>query len=228
MQQIVTQLAQKHGLDLSAPSTHLRLEMKHMDRLVIEKVDCHVLSVAHYYSHKGVLIADPEVVFFTADDHWIPVAVTQVLGGRRYCAYLSTDGDQLAEVDEARQASATVFVNEMWASNLESQDWLDRARKGVLVTPNTERRFPLGKLVRTAGVTEALAQADQDPFEFYGRHQAGDWGKLDEEDKQQNDLSVKRLQGRILSAYILDTGVKIWLITEWDRSVTTALLPDEY
>ena len=33
---------------------------------------------------------------------------------------------------------------------------------------------------------------------------------------------------RILSAYMLKTGVKIWIITEADRSVTTFLLPDEY
>ena len=32
----------------------------------------------------------------------------------------------------------------------------------------------------------------------------------------------------ILSAYTLTTGVKIWLITEADRSVTTILLPEEY
>jgi len=33
---------------------------------------------------------------------------------------------------------------------------------------------------------------------------------------------------RILSAYTLSTGVKFWIITEADRSVTTFLLPDEY
>jgi hypothetical protein len=33
---------------------------------------------------------------------------------------------------------------------------------------------------------------------------------------------------RLLSAYHLRDGVKIWVITEWDRSVTTALLPEEY
>ena len=56
---------------------------------------------------------------------------------------------------------------------------------------------------------------------------AGDWGYLDDEDKKENELSVK--EGfRILSAYKLETGVKVWVITEWDRSVTTILLPTEY
>ena len=48
-----------------------------------------------------------------------------------------------------------------------------------------------------------------------------------EEDKAENELSVR--QGfRILSAYRLCTGVKIWVITEADRSATTLLLPSEY
>jgi hypothetical protein len=40
-------------------------------------------------------------------------------------------------------------------------------------------------------------------------------------------LSVK--EGfRIVSAYKLETDLKVWIITEWDRSATTILLPEEY
>ena len=31
---------------------------------------------------------------------------------------------------------------------------------------------------------------------------------------------------RILSAYTLDTGERIWIVTEGDRSTTTLLLPE--
>ena len=59
------------------------------------------------------------------------------------------------------------------------------------------------------------------------RHLTGDWGELSEADKAENELSVR--EGfRILSAYTMSKGVKIWVITEADRSVTTFLLPDEY
>jgi hypothetical protein len=59
------------------------------------------------------------------------------------------------------------------------------------------------------------------------RHDADDWGDLDDEDKKENDLSVK--EGfRLLSAYHLETGAKVWVIMEWDRSVTTILLPEDY
>ncbi len=74
---------------------------------------------------------------------------------------------------------------------------------------------------------DALIEAEHEPVELLNRHVTGDWGDLEDEDKEENELSVK--EGfRILSAYELETDVKIWVITEWDRSATTILLPDEY
>jgi hypothetical protein len=32
----------------------------------------------------------------------------------------------------------------------------------------------------------------------------------------------------VFSAYTLADGRKLWIVTEWDRSVTTLLLPMEY
>ena len=88
-------------------------------------------------------------------------------------------------------------------------------------------KFSLGQTLATPGALEALQAAGQDPSELLARHVVGDWGDLDEEDKQENELSLK--QGfRLLSAYHLATGVKIWVITESDRSATTILLPSEY
>jgi hypothetical protein len=47
------------------------------------------------------------------------------------------------------------------------------------------------------------------------------------EDRLENERSVS--DGcRILSAYHLRDGTKIWVITEADRSATTILLPEEY
>jgi hypothetical protein len=90
--------------------------------------------------------------------------------------------------------------------------------------------FPLGRLFSTPGALEALgdANANADPLDYLMRHHTGDWGDLCADDKAQNDAAVKD-GGRIFSAYILTgTKVKIWIITEADRSCTTILLPDEY
>ena len=93
--------------------------------------------------------------------------------------------------------------------------------------PGSTPLFRLGQVVATPGALEALQAAGQDPLELLKRHQSGDWGEVPPEDKQENDFSVQ--QGfRILSAYTLNTGVKLWLITEADRSASTFLLPSEY
>jgi hypothetical protein len=88
-------------------------------------------------------------------------------------------------------------------------------------------RFPLGRIVATPGALRALEQANQNPFEFLARHQGEDWGELCEEDKRENEFSVPN-GFRILSAYRTRNDVRIWVITEADRSVTTLLLPHEY
>lgn len=87
--------------------------------------------------------------------------------------------------------------------------------------------FALGQVVATPGALEALEAARQDPFTLVSRHQSGDWGELVEADKQENEFAVQH-GFRILSRYRLSNGTIVWVITEWDRSVTTFLLPAEY
>lgn len=59
------------------------------------------------------------------------------------------------------------------------------------------------------------------------RHSSGDWGDLTEEDRQSNEDALKNGE-RLMSVYTTDNNVKLWVITEWDRSVTTVLLPEDY
>jgi hypothetical protein len=79
---------------------------------------------------------------------------------------------------------------------------------------------------------EALQEADVDIIDLVERHICKDWGDLSDEDKRLNDEALHD-GSRMLSAYILPTEVKIWIITEatddkGDRAATTALLPEEY
>lgn len=90
-----------------------------------------------------------------------------------------------------------------------------------------KRLFSLGQTVATPGALAALEKANMAPQALLWRHVTGDWGDLCDEDKQENELALRK-DLRIFSAYILPTQVKIWIITEWDRSVSTLLLPEEY
>ena len=89
--------------------------------------------------------------------------------------------------------------------------------------------FKIGKLVATRGVAcEMQENSDFEKFvrKSFSRHASGDWGDMCEEDKASNDYALAHGE-RIFSAYEKDDK-KIWIITEWDRSATTILFPDEY
>ena len=88
-------------------------------------------------------------------------------------------------------------------------------------------QIPLGQVVGTPAALEALAAAGADVVQLLARHALGEWGDLGAEDKRLNDRAVKD-GSRLLSAYLLSDGVKVWIITQADRSTTTVLLPDEY
>jgi hypothetical protein len=88
-------------------------------------------------------------------------------------------------------------------------------------------RFSLGQIVGTPGALAAMAEAGKNPAEFLRRHVIGDWGDVDEVDRQANEQSLLD-DSRILSAYKLSTGERLLIITEADRSSTTVLLPSEY
>ena len=86
--------------------------------------------------------------------------------------------------------------------------------------------FPMGRLVATPGALKTMEEHHIDGLKLLSRHQAGDWGDLSASDKAENNLSVK--EGfRILSSYVFGE-VKVWVITEADRSSTCILLPSEY
>ena len=85
----------------------------------------------------------------------------------------------------------------------------------------------LGRLLSTPGAIDAMAKASQLPLDLLSRHRRGDWGDVDTEDWTANDQAMI-LGERVLSAYTLKDGVRVWVITEADRAATTILLPDEY
>src|ERR1017187_6117743 len=88
-------------------------------------------------------------------------------------------------------------------------------------------KFEPGQIVATPGVLEEFRASGEDPLTYLVRHLNGDWGDLSADDVRENELSLEH-GWRILSCYRLSSGVRIWLITEADRSVTTFLLPEEY
>ena len=88
-------------------------------------------------------------------------------------------------------------------------------------------RFQLGRIFATPGAIDALETSGESAQTFINRHARLEQGTLSDEDHRENLLSVSR-QLRIFSAFKTASGIKIWIITEANRSATTILLPSEY
>lgn len=92
-----------------------------------------------------------------------------------------------------------------------------------------KHKFALGQVVGAPAALEVLQKLGVSPATLLERHVTGDWGDLSAADKQSNDEAVAAGDLRILSSYELGPDkVKVWVITEADRAITTILLPSDY
>lgn len=88
-----------------------------------------------------------------------------------------------------------------------------------------QMKFELGRTVITRNAMGGLHPVDV--LQALYRHSRGDWGDLCDEDKQTNEQALKN-GGRLFSKYHDRARTAFYVITEWDRSVTTILLPEDY
>ena len=97
-------------------------------------------------------------------------------------------------------------------------------RVQVVCYAPSPRSFPLGHIVATPGVLEAIGA--ERALALVSRHAHLDWGDVPPEDAQSNQDALEH-GGRLLSAYTVGR-TQVWIITEADRATTTVLLPEEY
>lgn len=91
-------------------------------------------------------------------------------------------------------------------------------------------KFPPGKLFVSRGVSDLLDRNDEFAMHVslsLRRHLAGDWGDVCDQDRLANEAALQEGE-RLFSVYKKEGLPKIWIITEWDRSCTTVLFPEEY
>ena len=88
-----------------------------------------------------------------------------------------------------------------------------------------KRKFELGQIVITKAAHESLLLADV--LEAVRRHSNCDWGELDEHDKETNETALIE-DTRLFSAYRSESGIRFYVITEYDRQLTTIILPEDY
>jgi len=91
-------------------------------------------------------------------------------------------------------------------------------------------KFKAGQLVQTRSIHQE--SLDNPKFDLFvqsciHRHLDGDWGDTCAEDRTMNELALRN-GDRLFSVYKSEEFGVIWLVTEADRSVTTALRPEDY
>ncbi|WP_226006045.1 DUF6908 domain-containing protein [Natrinema salinisoli] len=121
----IQEILELHGFDSVEDmpiSYEIKLEVDGFMPLVIEKVDAHRLSVAHYYEQNGDLMRDPEIVFDT--QVWVAVEYRQ--------------DPFVYQRDEGGLVDATAFALDTWDDDLERQGFVEAAREAAPASPAQE------------------------------------------------------------------------------------------
>ena len=90
--------------------------------------------------------------------------------------------------------------------------------------------FELGERTVSEGVELVMEKIGSAPVvERLERHRIGDWGEVDDENRRLNDLSLKgRERCGFESAYTVEDGTVLRILTHEDRSGTLLLTEEEY
>ena len=101
------------------------------------------------------------------------------------------------------------------------------SKKPIYVEAPDFPLFKLGQVVATPSAIDLLRSLALNPLIFLARHSMGDWGNIDEHDRQANRDALKN-GSRLMSSYQVTRYDRLAIITAEDRSSTTLLLPMEY
>ena len=103
-----------------------------------------------------------------------------------------------------------------------------------VVAVSFSSRFTSGPLHITAGLKVVADESERHAFELHSamrRHLAGDWGDLDQDDKNANEHDIIEGAGRLLSKYMVG-GEPIYVATyiceDALQNYTIAMLTSEY
>lgn len=90
-------------------------------------------------------------------------------------------------------------------------------------TATSTTRFPLGKIVMTDGVASLVQLGYLDAQYYLERHGSADWGDVPPDRQRANDRAIYYRE-LLFSRYLINPSLRLYVITEGDRSVTSLLL----
>lgn len=112
----IIQIAGHDSIDELDVNELIEVENDPFMDLAIERVGDEQIIVGHYYTQRGDLMSDPEIVFDVSGDEWIPVEYNQ----HGFPQIHKHDEDGLNEVAS--------FIDD-WDAQLEEQGFVEAARE---------------------------------------------------------------------------------------------------
>tara|TARA_R110001583_G_scaffold195118_1_gene369371 strand:+ start:114566 stop:114883 length:318 start_codon:yes stop_codon:yes gene_type:complete len=84
--------------------------------------------------------------------------------------------------------------------------------------------IPAGLLIVQPDVAKLIVRDALDVRPYLLRHLVDDWGELSEKELRDNAHVILH-GGEIFSSYAVSESLTLWIMSEWDRRVTTLALP---
>ena len=138
--------------------------------------------------------------------------LAQILSSRRRTKVLAIDNDPQGNLTSS-------FLENPLELNAHVLDAYDE--RPFMPMQISENLYLLGSDI-------TLAQVERHPVQLLARHVQGDWGDLCEHDRELNEQALDPDHPtRLFSRYEIDDEI-FYVISEWDRSITTVLRSDEY
>jgi hypothetical protein len=138
MQKLVIELCRKMKCNLNSKGAYLKLNLDegHIP-LIIERLTEWTVSVRHeVVSDTGLIMPDPEVIFYTQYDEWVAIESTNPIsnaitpgqyGGNRKHAELSSTGKYIKTYDVQEQKNLATYVKS-WFNRLKADGWVEFAQ----------------------------------------------------------------------------------------------------
>jgi hypothetical protein len=129
---------------------------------------------------------------------------------------------------QARQRGQSALPYDQFSARVRATT--DTDLTGLLLPPTEVRieilatrgpKFSLGQLCITPRAATAVPPNEM--LRAIARHAAGDWGTLDEHDRQENERALGT-RGRLVSSYQASNGSPFWVITDAGWALTNVEL----
>ncbi len=150
--------------------------------------------------------------------------------GSRRMVWCKIHYEKVADLDIVRSIEELETADKVEPEDMEEEWWKHTSccvRIPKILREFAKPRFKLGRSICTPAARSTFSEEEM--IICLCRHLLGDWGDLCDDDRKANIAALNaKTPCRLMSVYKLDEERTMWIITEWNRSQTTILLPEDY